>query len=149
MIEDILKLLLGTILGAAIGAVVTIRRTRYSVFSADFSNRVANACTLIDEMADCASRAWAGVSSGDPLKSNRHYIVGLKARLSVLIHSLEADYRGMKTTRVQDAFVAFSGASTGGKFSSLDSLDEQQINVIQKYAEELKCELYGARIQKY
>ncbi|ELB2122330.1 hypothetical protein HJ118_23560 [Vibrio parahaemolyticus] len=145
----ILKIIFGTLLGAVIGAGITIWRTKYTVFSSDFSKRIEDACSLIDEMAECSSRIWANLDSSDPLKSNKHYVVGLKNRLSTQIHSLDEDYKEMKVKSVEQAFIEFSRVCTGGDFSSKDVAAEYQISAIQKNAELLKSSLYKVRHSKY
>ena len=104
---------------------------------------------LIDEMSECSSRVWANIDSNDPLKSNRHYVIGLKNRLLVLINSLETNYKGIKIESVETAFITFSGACTGGDFTDDNLSEEHQISFIQKSAEELKSELYKIRRSKY
>lgn len=145
----IIKVLIGTLLGSGIGAFITVWRTRYTALSSDFSKRIDNVSSLIDEMSECSSRIWAKIDSSDPLKSNKHYVIGLKTRLSVLIHSLEENYKGVKVKEVQEAYIAFSRACTGGDFSSKDVSEEHQISAIQKSAETLKSELYKVRRSKY
>lgn len=145
----IAKILVGTLLGSGIAALITVWRTKYTVLSSDFSKRIVDASELIDEMAECSSRIWAKSAGSDPLKYNKHYVIGLKSRLSTLIHSLEENYRGVKIKSVMDAYIVFSQASTGGEFSSENISAEYQISHIQNSAEILKSELYKVRRNKY
>ncbi|EKO3510675.1 hypothetical protein LCL63_003922 [Vibrio fluvialis] len=135
--------------GACIGAFFTYWRTRYTVYSTDFTKRLEAVCDLIDEYSDCACRYWSHLKQSDELKSNKHYVAGLQARVSTKIQSMDHDYSGFKTSAILNALHELNDECTGGDFDSKPKSDEYRIAAILNKAEKVKGELYKVRIKRY
>ncbi|MBR9873579.1 MAG: hypothetical protein GYB23_04830 [Vibrionaceae bacterium] len=135
--------------GAFIGAVVTYWRTKYTVYSTDFSKRLETVCDLVDEYSECACRYWSHLKQSDELKSNKHYVAGLQARLSTKVNAMNQDYSGFNSKAVLNAIHDLNHECTGGDFATKPITNEYRIAAILKKAEIVKSELYKVRIKRY
>lgn len=137
------------LLGAFLGVGFTYWRTKYTVYSTDFTKRLESVCDLIDEYSDCACRYWSHLSQSDELKSNKHYIAGLQARVSTKIKTMDQHYSGFETSEILNALHELNNECTGGDFNSKPKSEEYRIAAILNKAEKVKSELYKVRLNRY
>jgi len=138
------------VIGAVLGVWITISRTKYTVYSADFSKRMEQLVALVDKFSDCACRYWIKDAS-DQLKIEVDYVLGLKSSLAVAIDALNRDYKGFNGKQILDAFSKFNVACTGHNFPSREMAPGHPAPLaeILNTAEKLKCEILRARKNNY
>ncbi|EJM61574.1 hypothetical protein PMI30_05164 [Pseudomonas sp. GM50] len=142
--------LASALLGGAIGVWITISRTQYSAYSADFSKRVEQILALIDRKAESSCRFWIDDNS-DKLYTDEAYLIGLKSSLTVCVDALNKDYTGFNKTRILSALTEFNKSCTGYNFPNkgLPENIKPPVAEILKTAEILKCEIFKARKKNY
>ncbi|WP_426619480.1 hypothetical protein ACP3TY_06010 [Pseudomonas rustica] len=142
--------LLTGVVGAVLGVWITISRTKYTAYSADFSKRMEQLTALVDKLGECACRYWIKDVS-DKLKVEADYILGLRSSLSVAIDALNKDYKGFNGKQILDAFGKFNTACTGHNFPSreMEPGHPAPLAEILNTAENLKCEILRARKNNY
>lgn len=149
MMNELIKAVVVALVGGLFGAWITSIRSKWTAFSADYSKRLEQAFSLIDHFAECSCMWWEGIEPSDGLKVSPTYIIGLKARLSTLVGSMERDYPGYDTNAVNQALVTFGRACTGGSFPGSRIAGNSQATEILTCAELLKAELFAIRRRDY
>ena len=136
--------------GAALGVWITISRTKYTAYSADFSKRMEQLNASVDKLSDCACRYWINDAT-DKLKVEADYVLGLKSSLSVAIDALNRDYKGFNGRQILDAFGRLDTACTGRNFPSREVVPGHSLPLaeILTTAENHKCETLRARKNNY
>jgi len=145
-----LNFLVGGAFGALLGAVIAIWRSRYSARSADLTKRVETINSIIDSLADSASRARTKLGAEkDGLISSKSYCVALQGRLEDAINRLHADYGKFDDDQLTGAFTEFANACTGGAFDEPEKEAEATIRRILISGGRLKDRVAGARMKHY
>lgn len=135
--------------GFLLGAGLTYWRTKYTIYSSDFSKRIEFACGLIDDYAECSCRYWSSLKESDELKSNIHYVTGLQSRLATFLTAMDNDYSGFKVDSIKEALHDLNNECTGGNFKNNTKVDQYKITAILNLAEALKAELFKIRHLRY
>jgi hypothetical protein len=146
---ELAKTLASALAGGLFGAWITIKRAKYSSFSSDFSKRLDNVFSLIDKMSDVAAQWWYEGSPSESWENSPAYILGLKEQLTTILDSISRDYTGFNVKSVNEAYIAFVEACTGGRFPSPEARDSTQISLILKRAELLKAAMFSGRRWNY
>lgn len=142
--------MVGGLCGALIGAAIAIWRSRYSAKSTDLTKRLETVTSIIDALADSASRARTQLGAEkDGLISSKSYCVALQARLEDAIGRLNKDYGKFSDEGLTRAFVEFTKACTGGKFDESCAQPEVEIRQILISGGRLKDALAQARMKHY
>lgn len=144
------NLLIGGVIGALIGAGVAIWRSRYSARSADLTKRVETINSIIDALADSASRARTHLGADkDGLISSKSYCIALQGRLDDAIERLDSDFADFSNADLNAAYIEFARFSTGGSFDEPEHEPESTIRGILISGGRLKDEVAKARMKHY
>lgn len=142
--------LIGGAFGALLGAVIAIWRSRYSAKSTDLTKRVETIHSIIDALADSASRARTQLGAEkDSLLSNKSYCIALQGRLEDAIQRLHTDYGKFTDTELNGAFTEFVTACTGGTFDEPEKEPEVTIRLILISGGRLKDRVSEARMKHF
>ena len=144
------KFLIGGAFGALLGAVIAIWRSRYSAKSTDLTKRVETIHSIIDTLADSASRARTRLGAEkDGLISNKSYCIALQGRLEDAVERLNKDYGNFTEKDLNHAFAEFVTACTGGAFDEAEQEPDVSIRRILISGGRLKDCFSEARMKHY
>lgn len=136
------------VISAGVAIYTNYWRTQYTARAQDFSKRLDEASSLITKIETLACEYW-GSSDSLATKDIEKHIVGLSAKLDVLLGFLDQVYSNFQQVQVLREITEFSKACTGGTFDSERKSDPDRIRLILETGERLKVALLLTRTGLY
>lgn len=146
--ETLLVSVLSAVLGAGVVIFTNFWRTRYTIKSQDFSKRIEEVSVLIGRLENLACEYWSDkAGSGE---KERHYILGLQAKISLIINYLNDQYKNFDEGAISEPLAIFFASCSGGAFSTSKGESEpERIRKVLFDGEKLKIVLMTTRNGMY